>query len=272
MYERSSDQWHDLSYGSGVSYPGGEPRMNGTPNTSSNGSSNGSYANGSGPDHVWHGSPSGENHTAQTAAQTPDPAYQPPQPAYAPPVTPAAAPPTYASPLYAEPAYSAYEAPYAPGATASLPVQHTPATTGPAEVVDVTTYDPVTGLPMADGAVVYPMRNVAGRMAMILGVFAILFTSVLFPLFPLAFFFGLGAILLGRRGRLRARYGFASNPGSAGGGFALGVISMVLAVIWTAAAAWLFTAYSATDLKDCVQDTSTGAAAIHCIADVVHAG
>ncbi len=125
---------------------------------------------------------------------------------------------------------------------------------------------------MPADAFVYPMRNVAGRMAMILGVFAILFTSVLFPLFPLAFFFAFGAIMLGRKGRLRARYGFASNPGSAGGGFALGVIAMVLAVVWTAASAWLFTTYSATDMKNCVQDTTSGAQAIHCIADVVDAG
>jgi hypothetical protein len=252
MYERGSNQWHDLSYGSGASYP------NGSSNGSYNGAANGS--NGSGPEHVWYRSPAGEDTTAQTPAYPPAPAYPLSTPAYD----------SYAT-APAQPVYSAYEAQYAPGATQSFPTQATPAASA-AEVVDVTTYDPVTGLPMADGAVVYPMRNVAGRMAMVLGVFAILFTSVLFPLFPLAFFFAFGAIMLGRKGRLRARYGFASNPGSAGGGFALGVIAMVLAVIWTAAAALLFTSYSATDMKNCIQDTHNGPEAIHCIADVVDAG
>ena len=239
MYERGSNQWHD-SYDSGASYP--------------NGAANGPVA-----EHVWYRSPSGEGPTVQYG-QNPEQPQHPQQPQQPYPQQPA-----YQQP-YAPPAYEAptYEGSYAP-ATQSFPaVPATPA-------ADVTTYDPATGLPMAGEPVVYPMRNVAGRMAMILGVFAILFTSVLFPLFPLAFLFGLGAVLLGRRGRLRARYGFANNPGSAAGGFALGVIAMVLAVIWTAAAAWLFTTYSATDLRNCVQDSSAGPEAIRCIADVVDA-
>jgi hypothetical protein len=251
MYERGSDQWQDVSYGSGASYPtNGEQRANGY------GNGNGSVfaANGSGngattPDepHVWYRSPSGEIPSVSTA-------YDPN--AYAPA---AAAPATYDA--------TTFESAYAPAATQSFPA--TPA--APAGVADVTTYDPATGLPMAGDAVIYPMRNVAGRMAMILGVVAILFTSVLFPLFPLAFFFAIGAIVLGRRGRLRARYGFASNPGSAGGGVALGVLAMVLVVIWSALTAWLCLTYSATDMKNCVQDTHNAAEAIHCVADVVDA-
>ena len=232
MYERGSNQWHD-SYGSGASFPTGPT----------------SEPRMNGAEHVWYRSPSGEEPPAQFPAA--QPAYQP---AY--PQTPYEA--------------TTYEAAYAP-ATQSFPATPAPPAYPAAPVADVTVYDPATGLPMAGEPVVYPMRNVAGRMAMILGVLAILCTSVLFPLFPLAFLFGIGAIVLGRRGRLRARYGFASNPGSAGGGFALGIIAMVLAVIWTAAAAWLFSTYSATDLRDCVQDNTNAPNAIRCIADVVDA-
>jgi len=239
MYERGSDQWHDVSYRSGASYPtNGEPRANGHLNGSANGYTNGSVfsangsANGSAtPEepHVWYRSPSGEIPAVQT------PAYEPPT--YAPSTS---APSTYDA--------TTFESAYAP-ATQSFPA--TPA--APAGVADVTTYDPATGLPMAGDAIVYPMRNVAGRMAMILGVFAI------------------GAILLGRRGRLRARYGFASNPGSAGGGFALGVIAMVLVAVWSALTAWLCLTYSATDMKNCVKDTHNAPEAIHCFANVVDA-
>ena len=246
MYERGSNG-HDLSYGSGASYPdGNDARMNGA--------GNGAYTDGGtnpGAEHVWYRSPSGE--------QAPSPAY-PPTPAY--PLSTGGSYEPYAPASYEA---TTFESAYAPAPTQSIPVT-------PAATTDVTTYDPITGLPMTDGAIVYPMRNVAGRMAMILGVFAILFTSVLFPLFPLAFFFAFGAIMLGRKGRLRARYGFASNPGSAGGGFALGVIAMVLAVVWTAAAAWLFTTYSATDLQSCVTDAHNAAEGIHCVADVIDAG
>lgn len=250
MYERGSNQWHD-SYGSGASY------NNGYGNGSVNGSANGS-ANGSGAEHVWYRSPSGEEPqypTQHPTGQQPMPQQPSYQPAYTPP---AYTPPTYEA--------TTYEAAYAP-AQPSPAAPAYPAGTA----ADVTVYDPATGLPMAGEPVVYPMRNVAGRMAMILGVVAILCTSVLFPLFPLAFFLGIGAILLGRRGRLRARYGFASNPGSAGGGFALGIIAIVLAVIWSAAAAWLFTTYSATDLRDCIQDNTTAGAAISCIGTVIDA-
>ena len=265
MYERGSDQWHDVSYGSGASYPnGGEQRANGYGNGSvfsANGYTNGyanSYANGS-PNgsangtppaeepHVWYRSPSGEIPAVQTA-------YEP-----APYTTSPAAPSTYDT--------TTFESAYAAAATQSFPTA--PVAPG---VADVTSYDPATGLPMAGDAVIYPMRNVAGRMAMILGVFAILFTSVLFPLFPLAFFFAIGAIILGRRGRLRARYGFASNPGSAGGGFALGVLAMVFVAIWSALTAWFCLTYSAVDTKNCVKDTHNAAEAIHCVANVVDAG
>ena len=248
MYERGSNQWHD-SYGSGASYNNGYGN--------GNGSANGA-ANGPGAEHVWYRSPSGEEPQHPTTQQpmSQQPSYQP----------------AYTPPTYTPPAYEAttYEAAYPP-ATQSVPgIPAYPAPAG-APTPDVTVYDPATGLPMAGEPVVYPMRNVAGRMAMILGVVAILCTSLLFPLFPLAFLFGFGAIMLGRRGRLRARYGFASNPGSAGGGFALGIIAIVLAVIWTAAAAWLFTTYSATDLRDCIQDNTTAGAAISCIGSVVDA-
>ncbi len=248
MYERGSNSWND-SYGSGASFGNGYGPANGPANGASN---------GSGGEHVWYRSPSGEE---------PPPQY--PTGQYSTGQYPTAQQPAYPQ-SYAPTGYEAttYEAAYAP-ATQSYAAAYPAAY--PAATPDVTAYDPATGLPLAGEPVVYPMRNVAGRMAMILGVFAILFTSVLFPLFPLAFFFGLGAVVLGRRGRLRARYGFASNPGSAGGGFALGVIAMVLAVLWTAAAAWLFTTYSATDLRDCIQDTRTGPEAIRCIADVVDA-
>lgn len=208
-----------------------------------NGSGNGS-AGGPGAEHVWYRSPSGEE-----------------------PQHPMTQQPSYTPPSYEA---TTYEAAYAPATQAFPATPAYPAAAG-APAPDVTVYDPATGLPMAGEPVVYPMRNLAGRMAMILGVVAILCTSVLFPLFPLAFFFGLGAIVLGRRGRLRARYGFASNPGSAGGGFALGIIAIVLAVIWTAAAAWLFTTYSASDLRDCIQDNTTAGAAISCIGAVVDA-
>jgi hypothetical protein len=249
MYERGSDQWQDASYGSGASYPnGGEQRANGYGNGSvfsANGSVNGTPA----PEesHVWYRSPSGEIPAVQTAYEASP---------YAP--TPSA-PATYEA--------TTFEAAYAPAPTQSFPA----APVAPAGVADVTTYDPATGLPMSGDGVIYPMRNVAGRMAMIFGVFAIIFTSVLFPLFPLAFFFAIGAIVLGRRGRLRARYGFASNPGSAGGGFALGVLAMVFVVIWSALTAWLCLTYSATDMKNCVKDTHNAPEAIHCIADVVDA-
>lgn len=258
MYERGSEQWHDGSSGSG--YPNGEPRANGYANGSVhtvNGSVNGA-AGGSGaaPDepHVWYRSPSGDapatpDYSAYTTPGYPTPGYT--TPGY---TTPAYAPATYDATTYE----SAYAAP-----TQSFPA--TPAATA----ADVTSYDPATGLPMTDNAVVYPMRNAAGRMAMVFGVLAILFTSILFPLFPLAFFFAVGAIVLGRRGRLRARYGFASNPGSAGGGFALGVISMVGVALWSALAVWLCLTYSATDLKNCVSDTHNAPEAIRCVADVV---
>ncbi len=260
MYERGSNSWND-SYGSGAwnsggSTAGGDTRLNGS-------------ANGS--DHVWYRSPSGE-------ATPPAPAYAPqhtapiPTPAYplaptgydsytaAPPAPPAAA--TYEATTYE----SAYAPAYSPEATQTFAAAPAPG------IADVTTYDPVTGLPLTETGALYPMRNVAGRMAMVFGVLSILFTSVLFPLFPLAFLFAVLAIVLGRKGRLRARYGFASNPGSAGGGFALGVIALILATVWTAAAAWLFTAYSATDFQNCVQDTHTVAEGMHCMADVVAAG
>jgi hypothetical protein len=249
MYERGSDQWNSMSYGSGASYPvgGGEQRANGYGNGSvfaPNGAANGA-APAEEP-HVWYRSPSGEIPSVQTSYET---SYEPN----------AYAPSTYEA--------TTFESAYAPAPTQSFPA--TPAAAP--GVADVTTYDPATGLPLAGDAVVYPMRNVAGRMAMVLGVVAIIFTSVLFPLFPLAFFFALGAIVLGRRGRLRARYGFASNAGSAGGGFALGVLAMVFVVIWSALTAWLCLTYSATDMKNCVQDSHNAPEAIHCVADVIDA-
>ncbi|GAA0606952.1 hypothetical protein GCM10009547_06170 [Sporichthya brevicatena] len=272
MYERGSNSWND-SYGSGAwnsggSTSGGDTRLNGS-------------ANGS--EHVWYRSPSGDAtppapaYTPQHTAPIPTPAYPLASTGYdsytaapAPAPAPAGYGTTYDSTYEATTYESAYAPPstpaYAPPATQTFPATPAPG------VADVTAYDPVTGLPLTETGALYPMRNVAGRMAMILGVVAILFTSVLFPLFPLAFLFAIGAIVLGRKGRLRARYGFASNPGSAGGGFALGVIALVLATIWTAAAAWLFTAYSATDFKNCVQDTHTVAEGMHCMADVVAAG
>jgi hypothetical protein len=259
MYERGSHQ-HD-PYGSAPSYNNG-------------------YGNGVG-EHVWYRSPSGEEGGAQhPAPQYPaqystgqNPGDQYPAGQYPAGQYPAGQYPAGQYPAGQYPAgqYSAGQYP----AGDQYPTAQQPAAQAPlyqpAPVADVTTYDPATGLPMAGEPIVYPMRNVAGRMAMVLGVVAILFTSVLFPLFPLAFLFALGAIVLGRKGRLRARYGFASNAGSAGGGLALGVIAMVLAVLWTAASAWLFTTYSATDLRNCVEDNSTAGAAIRCIADVVDA-
>jgi hypothetical protein len=252
MYERGSEQWNDRSSGSGAPSPAnGEPRANGyvngsvfTANGSANGSASGSAA--SEEPHVWYRSPSGEIPSVPTSYEQN----------------------SYAASTYAPSTYEAttYEAAYAPVATSPLPA--TPPAPG---VADVTVYDPATGMPLAGTPVVYPMRNVAGRMAMILGVCAIVFTSILFPLFPLAFFFAIGAVILGRRGRLRARYGFASNPGSAGGGFALGVVAMVLVVLWSALTAWLCLTYSANDLKNCVQDTHNAPEAIHCVADVVDA-
>lgn len=270
MYERGSEQGNDRSYGSG-SYPAnGEPRANGyangsvfTANGSGNGSANGAGNGAAAPEepHVWYRSPSGEIPSVPTSYEQNSHAASTPAPG-------GHTPPAYAPATYAPSTYEAttYEAAYAPATTQSLPA--TPAAPG---VADVTAYDPATGLPMAGDVVVYPMRNVAGRMAMILGVCAIVFTSILFPLFPLAFFFAIGAIVLGRRGRLRARYGFASNPGSAGGGFALGVVAMVLVVLWSALTAWLCLTYSANDMKNCVQDTHNAAEAIHCVADVVDA-
>lgn len=258
MYERGSNSWHDLSYGSVYSASNGSPNGSG----SYNGAEQNGHTNGYAPAEplVQYRSPSGEDTSSRYAA------YAPPQNA-SPLYTPSDTAPTYdRASTYDSTSYeSAYQSSYAPASTQSMP-----AVAAPASTTDVTTYDPATGLPAND--FVYPMRNVAGRMAMILGVFGILFTSILFPLFPVAFFFALGAIVLGRRGRLRARYGFASNPGSAGGGYALGVISMALVVVWSGLAAWLFMTYSANDLKNCVQDTHNAAEGIHCVADVVDAG
>ena len=230
--------------------------MHGSANGSANGYANGytnGYANGFGngtpaeDPHVWYRSPSGESPSVPTS-------FEPS--AHAPATN---APSTYDA--------TSFESAYAPAPTQSFPT--TPAV--PAGTADVTSYDPVTGLPRTGDPIVYPMRNVAGRMAMVFGVLAIVCTSVLFPLFPLAFFFAVTAIVLGRRGRLRARYGFASNPGAAGGGFALGVVAMVLVVLWSALATWLCLTYSATDMKNCVQDTHNAPEAIRCFADVVDA-
>jgi len=261
MYERGSDQLHDLSYGSVYSASNGS--ANGSPNGyPSNGyaangnSSNGYAANGHGSEDpmVWYRSPAGEETATQPAAGSSPNWY----------ATPGNTTPSYAGTAYTGPSYdnTAYETAYPPAP------QSSPATPAPAAAPDVT-YDPATGIPLTADGFPYPMRNVAGRMAMVLGVFAILFTSILFPLFPVAFFFAIGAIVLGRRGRLRARYGFASNPGSAGGGFALGVISLVLVALWSALAAWLCFTYSAVDAKNCIQDTHNAPEAIHCLANVV---
>jgi hypothetical protein len=144
------------------------------------------------------------------------------------------------------------------------------------EPVDVTGYPPgyydtAASLPVPDAPVIYPMRNVAGRVAIVLGVLAILCTTLLFPLFPLGMLFGFGALYWGRKGHLRARYGFASNAGHAAGGVALGAVAVFLGVCFTAGTAYLFSAYDMTAAKDCVTASTSSHDALYCIADVLDA-
>ncbi len=146
------------------------------------------------------------------------------------------------------------------------------------DVVDVTNpgypagYYDSAGLPVVNAPVLYPMRNVAGRVAIVLGVLAILCTTLFFPLFPLGMLFGVGAVVWGRKGHLRARYGFASNGGSASAGVAFGALALFLGLCFSAGTAYLFSAYDMTAAKDCVTGSSSGPQTLHCIADVVDAG
>lgn len=144
-----------------------------------------------------------------------------------------------------------------------------PATT---PVVDVTNYDTAVHPSVPDAPVYYPMRNTAGRAALWFGVLAILCSTLLFPLFPLALVFAIPAIVLGRRGRLRARYGFASNGGSASAAVALGTVAVVMATAFAALTAWLFVSYDLAAAQDCVTDSSRTSQAMRCLADVIDAG
>lgn len=149
-----------------------------------------------------------------------------------------------------------------------------------ASPVDVTagphSYDPIAdpagaGFTPVEPEPLYPMRNGAGRGALILGIGALICTTVLFVLFPLGIVLAITAIVLGRRGRFRARYGFASNGGSASAGVALGVAALLLGVCLTALTAWLASTYDVVAARDCVVDSSTGPQVIRCLADVVEA-
>lgn len=154
-----------------------------------------------------------------------------------------------------------------------------PTATTETEVVDITNagypsgyYGTAPSLPVADAPARYPMRNVAGRVGFVLGVLAILCTTLLFPLFPLGMLFGVGAVVWGRKGHLRARYGFASNGGRAAAGVAFGALALFLGVLFTAGTAYLFSAYDMTAAKDCVTGSTTSRDALYCIADVIDAG
>lgn len=177
----------------------------------------------------------------------------------------------------AETRVNGYAAAAEPSVTYRSPSGEDPLLRAGPDAVDVTayphgSYDTAASLPAVDAPALYPMRNVAGRMSLILGCFAIACTTLLFPLFPLGILFGLGAIVLGRRGRVRARYGFASNGGSASAGVAFGVLAMLLGAVFTAGTAYLFTAYDMTAAKECVSGSTTSRDALYCIADVIDAG
>lgn len=159
------------------------------------------------------------------------------------------------------------------------PSGEAPVTDRVPDAVDITNpgypqgyYDTAANPPVVDAPVLYPMRNVAGRVGIVLGVLAILCTTLLFPLFPLGMLFGIGAVYWGRKGHLRARYGFASNGGSAAAGVAFGAFALFLGVCFTAGTAYLFSAYDMTAAKDCVTGSTSSHDALYCIADVIDAG
>lgn len=147
--------------------------------------------------------------------------------------------------------------------------------------VDVTpgphAYDPIAdpagaGLTPAEPVLTYPMRNRAGRAALILGCLALLCTTALFVLFPLGIILGITAIAAGRRGRFRARYGFASNGGSASAGVALGTAALLLGTCLAALTVALATSYDVDAARDCVNNSNSGPQVLRCIADVIEAG
>lgn len=131
-------------------------------------------------------------------------------------------------------------------------------------VADVPTLDP--------DAMIYPMRNKAGTGALVLGVFALICTSLAFVLFPLGIIAAVWAIVLGRRGRFRARYGFASNGSAAATGLGLGIVALLFGMLLSAGTAWVATSYDVADFGDCVTGSTDTGGALRCAADVIDAG
>jgi hypothetical protein len=111
--------------------------------------------------------------------------------------------------------------------------------------------------------------NRPGTAALVLGCLGLVCTGLLFFLFPLGIVFGLIAVILGRKGRRRARYGLATNGAGATAGLTLGVVSLLLGSLLCAGTVWIVHRYDAGAIRDCVRNQQTAVDAGRCILDVV---
>jgi hypothetical protein len=79
-------------------------------------------------------------------------------------------------------------------------------------------------------------RNGLGLAALVVGILSIVLGLV--PVFGVLGFLGVVAVILGIVGLSRVRKGLATNRGAALTGLVLGVLSVVLALVWTAVTIW----------------------------------
>jgi hypothetical protein len=128
----------------------------------------------------------------------------------------------------------------------------------------------ITPPPTAPPAAVTPLaHNRSGTAALVLGCLGLVCTGLLFLLFPIGLVLGLIAVVLGRRGRRRARYGLATNRASATAGLTLGLIAVLLGTLLSATTFWLIQRYDTGAMRDCVRNQQTFVDAGRCILDVV---
>jgi len=107
-------------------------------------------------------------------------------------------------------------------------------------------------------------RNGLGLAALIVGILAIIFA---FLFFPLGLILALVAIGLGIAGRRRAKAGQATNGGMATGGLVLGVVSLLIAIGLAVFVGSLF-----NKVKDCADPNLTQSQRQTCVSNKVQTG
>jgi hypothetical protein len=103
-----------------------------------------------------------------------------------------------------------------------------------------------------------PPRNGAGTTALVLGILALIFTVLFFPIGLVLALFAIGFAMVGRS---RAKRGTATNRGAATTGMVLGVLSLIVGIMFAVISVFAFQqirecidpGMSQTEIRECIR-------------------